>query len=124
MTTLEDLVWSVQPKRTSEERKKLVAMLPNLLKRLHGGLHAGAGGQPVVDEDHVVDLARRLHAAPRERPQRRRLGRPETPDAQSRAVQPAETPAIAAIALRVRDAATAYRYAIDRGAWIEEHGER
>src|SRR5204863_2891344 len=34
------------------------------------------------------------------------------------AVQPAETPAIAAIALRVRDAATAYRYAIDRGAWI------
>lgn len=40
------------------------------------------------------------------------------PDAQSRPVQPAETPAIAAIALRVRDAATAYRYAIDRGAWI------
>ena len=37
---------------------------------------------------------------------------------QSRAVQPAETPAIAAIALRVRDAAAAYRYAIDRGAWI------
>src|ERR1700686_4207432 len=37
---------------------------------------------------------------------------------QPRAVKPAETPAIAAIALRVRDAATAYRYAIDRGAWI------
>src|SRR6202048_1900257 len=37
---------------------------------------------------------------------------------QPRAVQPAETPVIAAIALRVRDAATAYRYAIDRGAWI------
>jgi 4-hydroxyphenylpyruvate dioxygenase len=37
---------------------------------------------------------------------------------QSRAVQPSETPAIAAIALRVRDAAAAYRYAIDRGAWI------
>jgi hypothetical protein len=39
LTTLDDLVWSVQPKRTSDERKKLVAMLPNLLKRLHGGLH-------------------------------------------------------------------------------------
>jgi len=38
LATLDDLVWSVQPKRTSEERKKLVAMLPNLLKRLHGGL--------------------------------------------------------------------------------------
>lgn len=37
---------------------------------------------------------------------------------QARAVQPSETPMIAAIALRVRDAATAYRYAIDRGAWI------
>jgi 4-hydroxyphenylpyruvate dioxygenase len=37
---------------------------------------------------------------------------------QPRAVKPAETPAIAAIALRVRDAAAAYRYAIDRGAWI------
>ena len=38
LATLDDLVWSVQPKRTSEERKKLVAMLPNLLKRLHAGL--------------------------------------------------------------------------------------
>ena len=38
LATLDDLVWSVQPKRTSEERRRLVAMLPNLLKRLHGGL--------------------------------------------------------------------------------------
>jgi 4-hydroxyphenylpyruvate dioxygenase len=37
---------------------------------------------------------------------------------QSHAVLPSETPTIAAIALRVRDAAAAYRYAIDRGAWI------
>lgn len=35
-----------------------------------------------------------------------------------RTVQPAETPVIAAVALRVRDAATAYRHAIDRGAWV------
>ncbi|MEP7299168.1 MAG: VOC family protein [Burkholderiales bacterium] len=34
-----------------------------------------------------------------------------------RSVQPNETPVIAAIALRVRDAASAYRHAIDRGAW-------
>jgi hypothetical protein len=38
LATLDDLVWSVQPKRASEERRKLVALLPNLLKRLHGGL--------------------------------------------------------------------------------------
>ena len=38
VTTLEDLVWSVQPKRSSEERKHLVALLPSLLKRLNGGM--------------------------------------------------------------------------------------
>jgi Protein of unknown function (DUF1631) len=37
--TLDDLVWSVQPKRVTEDRRKLVAMLRNLLKQLHGGLH-------------------------------------------------------------------------------------
>eukprot|EP01036_Dinobryon_divergens_P043879 gene43879-58487_t len=34
-----------------------------------------------------------------------------------RSVQPSDTPVIAAIALRVRDAAAAYRYALDHGAW-------
>ena len=38
LATLDDLVWSVQPKRSSDERKKLVALLPSLLKRLHAGL--------------------------------------------------------------------------------------
>ena len=38
LSTLDDLVWSVQPKRVGDQRRKLVAMLPNLLKRLHGGL--------------------------------------------------------------------------------------
>jgi 4-hydroxyphenylpyruvate dioxygenase len=37
---------------------------------------------------------------------------------QDRSSPPAETPAIAAVALRVRDAAEAYRHAIERGAWI------
>jgi 4-hydroxyphenylpyruvate dioxygenase len=34
-----------------------------------------------------------------------------------RSVQPSETPVIAAIALRVRDAASAFRHAVERGAW-------
>ena len=38
VTTLEDLVWSVQPKKTPEDRKHLVAMLPSLLKRLSAGM--------------------------------------------------------------------------------------
>lgn len=37
--------------------------------------------------------------------------------ARPRAVQPRETPVIAAIALRVRDAAAAYRHVVDAGAW-------
>lgn len=36
----------------------------------------------------------------------------------ARALPLSETPTIAAFALRVRDAATAYRHAIERGAWI------
>jgi len=35
---LEDLVWSVQPKRTKDDRKHLVALLPALLKRLSATL--------------------------------------------------------------------------------------
>ena len=35
---LEDLVWSVQPKRTKDDRKHLVALLPALLKRLQSAV--------------------------------------------------------------------------------------
>jgi hypothetical protein len=35
---LEDLVWSVQPKRSREDRQHLVALLPSLLKRLSAAL--------------------------------------------------------------------------------------
>jgi hypothetical protein len=37
---LEDLVWSVQPKRSREDRKHLVALLPALLKRLSAALES------------------------------------------------------------------------------------
>jgi Protein of unknown function (DUF1631) len=36
---LEDLVWSVQPKRTRDDRRHLVALLPTLLKRLSAALY-------------------------------------------------------------------------------------
>ena len=38
VATLEDLVWSVQPKKTPEDRKHLVALLPSLLKRIAAGV--------------------------------------------------------------------------------------
>ncbi len=40
VTTLEDLVWSVQPKRSQEDRRHLVALLPSLLKRIASGMQA------------------------------------------------------------------------------------
>lgn len=39
IATLDDLVWSVQPKRTNDERRSLVALLPSLLKRLSAAMH-------------------------------------------------------------------------------------
>jgi hypothetical protein len=40
VATIEDLVWSVQPKKTPEDRKHLVALLPSLLKRIAAGVPA------------------------------------------------------------------------------------
>jgi len=42
IATVEDLVWSVQQKKTREERKHLVALLPSLLKRVTTGLREGS----------------------------------------------------------------------------------
>jgi hypothetical protein len=61
LATLDDLVWSVQPKRTSEERKRLVAMLPNLLKRLHGGLQNV--GWEASDREQFMGNLVEAHAA-------------------------------------------------------------
>jgi hypothetical protein len=61
LATLDDLVWSVQPKRSSEERKKLVATLPNLLKRLHGGLQKVGWGAD--EREHFMSNLVEAHAA-------------------------------------------------------------
>lgn len=42
LQTMDDLVWSVLPKRTAEDRKRLVGILPGLLKRLQRGMEAAA----------------------------------------------------------------------------------
>ena len=40
--TMDDLLWSVEPKATPEDRKRLVVMLPGMLKQIHRGLVRGA----------------------------------------------------------------------------------
>ncbi|MCC6867312.1 MAG: DUF1631 domain-containing protein [Burkholderiales bacterium] len=59
--TLEDLVWSVQPKRSPEDRRHLVALLPSLLKRLAAGMHSGgwAADEREAFMTHLVEA----HAA-------------------------------------------------------------
>ncbi|HET9337850.1 MAG TPA: DUF1631 domain-containing protein [Casimicrobiaceae bacterium] len=61
VSTLEDLVWSVQPKRTAEDRKHLVALLPSLLKRLTAGVQ-GQSWPPEVRESFMSNLVE-AHAA-------------------------------------------------------------
>jgi hypothetical protein len=61
VSTLEDLVWSVQPKRTAEDRKHLVALLPSLLKRLTSGVQ-GQAWPPDARESFMSNLVE-AHAA-------------------------------------------------------------
>jgi hypothetical protein len=42
LKTLDDLVWSVEPKSQPDDRKRLVAILPGMLKSLVEGLHRAA----------------------------------------------------------------------------------
>jgi hypothetical protein len=41
LTTMEDLLWSVEPKPIPDDRKRLVAMLPAMLRRIHEGMERG-----------------------------------------------------------------------------------
>ncbi|MFO1414993.1 MAG: DUF1631 family protein [Burkholderiales bacterium] len=61
ITTLEDLVWSVQPKRSPEDRRHLVALLPSLLKRLSAGMQH-RGWSPADRESFMANLVE-AHAA-------------------------------------------------------------
>jgi len=61
VATLEDLVWSVQPKRSVEDRRHLVALLPSLLKRLSAGMQHR--GWAVDDRETFMSNLVEAHAA-------------------------------------------------------------
>lgn len=58
--TIADLVWSVAPKATAEERRLLVQRLPNLLKRLADGLKAIE--HPQSEQDRFFAALVKCHA--------------------------------------------------------------
>ncbi len=59
--TMDDLIWSVDSKAGAEEQRRLVGMLPDLLKRLKQGMSL-AGMTKEQATDFLSDLAQ-LHAA-------------------------------------------------------------
>jgi hypothetical protein len=61
VATMEDLVWSVQPKKTNEDRKHLVALLPSLLKRMSAGMHGVLW--PPEDREWFMSNLVEAHAA-------------------------------------------------------------
>ncbi len=61
IATIEDLVWSVQPKRTREDRKHLVALLPSLLKRLSAADYASPWQRD--ERDRFMENLVEAHAA-------------------------------------------------------------
>ena len=61
VATLEDLVWSVQPKKSNEDRRHLVALLPSLLKRMSAGMHGRTW--PSADRERFMANLVEAHAA-------------------------------------------------------------
>jgi hypothetical protein len=41
LMTMDDLLWSVEPKASPDDRKRLITMLPGMLKNLHEGMDRG-----------------------------------------------------------------------------------
>jgi uncharacterized protein DUF1631 len=61
MLTMDDLLWSVEPKTSAEDRKRLVTMLPAMLRHLHDGLHRAKA--PDAERDRFFGELVDSHAA-------------------------------------------------------------
>jgi hypothetical protein len=88
IATMDDLVWSVEPKAQPEDRKRLVALLPAMLKRLGDGMRLGA----IADDarDAFLGALVDCHAAAVKSGLRGVAAVPEPPP-----LRPADDPAIA-----------------------------
>lgn len=60
LSTMDDLLWSLMPKPTREDKQKLVGLLPKLLKQLDEGIRAVALPQP--ERDHFFANLVKFHA--------------------------------------------------------------
>jgi len=144
LATLDDLVWSVQPKKTAENRKHLVALLPSLLKRVAAGMH-NRTWSPETREQFMSNLVE-AHAAA-VKPSFAAVSSPtsavaEAAKAQAEAAKAAGDDALAAKAEALAEAMTQatpeplqpereivdddyleIARSLDRGTWIEFEAE-
>ncbi len=99
--TLNDLLWSIKPKEDTEERKKLAALLPELLRRVKAYLDRVEVDQevrtPFMNALGEVHLAL-IKGGRRSSKSRSRSGETTADAPPAAAVQPAATPAAAAAA--------------------------
>jgi hypothetical protein len=61
LQTMDDLLWSIEPKAASEDRKRLVTMLPAMLRSLEAGLERAAVGE--AERDAFMGALVDCHAA-------------------------------------------------------------
>ena len=59
--TVEDLMWSVEPKASAEDRRKMVMLLPKLLNALRGGM--ALIGRSQQEMDSMIDALEPIHMA-------------------------------------------------------------
>jgi hypothetical protein len=132
--TMEELLWSVEPKSSPDDRKRLITMLPGMLKLLQAGLERGEMDEPRRDaflgtlvDCHAVAVKAGLRGlaalpvapAPEPKPQRPAI---------ERAMVPAGDIQVEEIRLRAPKGAAAVRNVftrtgiwtnLQRGTWLE-----
>ncbi len=87
LSTMDDLIWSVTPKKSSDDRSELLKMLPGLIKRLHKGMEMAS--VPQEEREKLTTELAGYHAAA-VRPPGADAGGPASEPEQT---EPAEPPA-------------------------------
>jgi len=130
VNTMEDLIWSIKPKRTPEERQRLVKMQPTLLENLRSGMERLS--IPATERDDFIAKLVRAHG-------RTAISKPEAgsqsgnppdkvqtdaprsvePNAGRTAGKGDEPAAVQNMAIEIDDRYTARASQIAPGTWLE-----
>ena len=132
--TMDDLVWSVEPKAQAEDRKRLVAILPGMLKNVIDGLQRGA--LDAAGRDAFLGALVDCHAAAVKSGLRGLAALPDVPVPAKRAEPAIEREVVPAAGIRVEEirlrvqrgvvrnvfTRTGIWTNLQRGTWVEFAG--